>query len=88
MIGVMRPTPQHGALVETVIQAAVVAGWMGMTFLLVEVIFGTSIPVDGNSPFIWLCFAAVAVFYPVWTILVLAMAAQTVRGLVDRLHRS
>ena len=83
----MRPAPGLYAVVDAVVQAAVVAGWAGLTYLLAEVIFGSSIHIDANSRVTWLAVAAVAVFYPVWTILALAMTAQAARGLFDRRHR-
>jgi len=80
----MRPAPDHYAVVDAVVQAAVVAGWAGLTYVLGEVVFGSAISVDPTSPWTKLAVAAFAVFYPVWTILALAMTAQAARGLCDR----
>ena len=83
----MRAAPHLHATVDAVVQAAVVAGWFGLTYLLAEVIFGSSIPIDANSRVNWLGIAAVTVYYPVWTLLAIAISAQTICGLVDRRRR-
>ena len=69
----MRPAPDHYAVVDAVVQAAVLAGWAGLTYVLGEVVFGSAISVDPTSP---------------WTILALAMTAQAAHGLCDRWCRS
>jgi hypothetical protein len=84
----MKPAPGHYAIIDAVVQAAVVAGWAGLTYVLGEVVFGSAISVDPTSPWTKLAVAAFAVFYPVWTILAIAMVAQTASGLFDRPHRS
>jgi len=84
----MKPSPALYALVDAVVQATVVVGWAGLTYLLGEILFGSAIAVDPTSPWTKLAVAAVAVFYPVWTILAIAMTAQATRGLFDRQCRS
>jgi len=71
--------------VDAVVHAAVVAGWFGLTFLMAEVVFGSSIQLDVNSRLVWLAIAAFAVFYPVWTMLALAMTAQSIGDWRQRL---
>jgi hypothetical protein len=51
-------------------------------------ITGDAISVDPYLPWTKLGVAAVAVFYPVWTILAVAMTVQSVHTLVNRWQRT
>jgi hypothetical protein len=82
----MRHTPTMGDPGNAAYEAFAVVAWLLLTCLLIASLIDSAHLIDLGSVWTWLIIAAMAVWYPVLTVLVFGLVTAHLARFLDRRH--